>query len=211
MADVPREQQGAAVEPGIIARLVEGVRYAITGVAPTNFFGPQQPMKPLAQEEAQGRQFDYPVGWNLRYTPRGGEAIGFAQLRGLADNYDLLRLAIETRKDQIESYDWEIVENEDAEGPRKRAEKRDLLLHDQKVKVAEDKRQKQADSLAALRLSQEQTSSGNVAKAEPNVFQLKQKAHDDVKEEPTADVMAGQEEADNDVFKMDAKTQADID
>src|SRR5258708_16309423 len=37
-----------------------------------------------------------------------GEAISFAQLRGLADGYDLLRTVIETRKDQVERLRWSI-------------------------------------------------------------------------------------------------------
>jgi Phage portal protein len=55
-----------------------------------------------------GRQFDYPVGYNLTVTPRADEGVSFAQLRSLADSFDLLRLVIETRKDQMERLDWTI-------------------------------------------------------------------------------------------------------
>jgi PAS domain-containing protein len=105
---VARENLGTNVNPGLIARVAAGLRNAFTGDKP-EFFGPAQPMTPLAQDQAEGRAFDYPVGFNLRTTPRGEEAISFAQLRSLADGYDLLRLVIETRKDQIGSYEWEIV------------------------------------------------------------------------------------------------------
>lgn len=104
-----RETMGTNIEPSLVQRLAQGVRYIVSGVGPTNFFGPSQPLAPLAQEATQGRAFDYPVGFNLRIQPREGEAIGFADLRGIADGYDLLRLVIETRKDQIEAFDWEIV------------------------------------------------------------------------------------------------------
>jgi len=104
-----REQMGSNIEPGVIKRVSDGLRYAITGVSPANWFGPSQPLQPAAQEQAEGRMFDYPVGYNLRIQPRSEEGISFAQLRGLADGYDLLRLIIETRKDQIEAFDWEIV------------------------------------------------------------------------------------------------------
>jgi hypothetical protein len=104
-----REQSGTNIEPGIIQRVAAGVRYAVSGVAPDNWFGPSQPLAPQAQEQAEGRQFDYPVGVNLRLSPRSEEAISFNQLRGLADGYDLMRLIIEKRKDQIEAFDWEIV------------------------------------------------------------------------------------------------------
>jgi len=88
----------------------EAVRYAISGVGPETWMGPAQPLVPT-HEETKGRQFDYPFGANLQFQPRqeAGGGISFAQLRGLAESYDLLRLAIETRKDQIESIPWEIV------------------------------------------------------------------------------------------------------
>ena len=64
-------------------------------------FGPSQPLPPVFQEGMEGRQFDYQTGFNLQYVPRQEEPITFHQLRALADGYDLMRLAIETVKDQI--------------------------------------------------------------------------------------------------------------
>jgi hypothetical protein len=93
----------------MIQRVVEGVRYMVSGVTPTSWFGPSQPLAPQAQEQVEGRQLDFPVGYNLRMQPREGEAVSFGQLRALADGYDLMRLVIETRKDQVESFEWEIV------------------------------------------------------------------------------------------------------
>lgn len=89
------------IESGLIARAVAGVRYALTGVSPEGWYSPGQPLAPQAQDEAKGRAFDFPVGYNTRMTPRGEESISFQQLRQLADSYDLLRLVIETRKDQM--------------------------------------------------------------------------------------------------------------
>jgi hypothetical protein len=85
------------------ARLATAARYAITGVAPTTWFGPQQPLTPMAPPEVKGRQFDFPFGSNLNYSPRSNNqgAISFAELRALADALPLLRIVIETRKDQI--------------------------------------------------------------------------------------------------------------
>lgn len=104
-----REQMGTNVEPGIISRIAAGVRYAISGVAPDNFFGPMQPLPPAAQDKVEGRAQDYPVGVNLRIQPRNTEVISFGMLRALADGYDLMRLVIETRKDQVEAFEWEII------------------------------------------------------------------------------------------------------
>src|ERR1700739_4478823 len=69
-------------------------------------FSPGYPLVPPEREEV--RLWDYPVGYNTIYTPRSYEAIGFDELRALAESHDITRLAIETRKDQIEKLDWTI-------------------------------------------------------------------------------------------------------
>ena len=63
-------------------------------MSPSNSLQPQVP-------SASGRQFDYPVAVNLMTTPRGEMRTSFATLRGMADAYAMVRLAVETRKDQI--------------------------------------------------------------------------------------------------------------
>lgn len=95
------------IEPGLIARLVAGVRYGLTGRQP-EWFGPGDPLPPIAQEQARGRAFDFPVLSNVRQRPRDGEPVSFADMRALADGYDLLRLVIETRKDQMSRLRWTI-------------------------------------------------------------------------------------------------------
>jgi len=87
--------------PSVFARLAEATRYVISGVSPDAWFGPQQPLAPMAPPEVKGRQFDYPFGANLNYIPRADDCISFFELRGLADALPLLRAVIETRKDQI--------------------------------------------------------------------------------------------------------------
>lgn len=110
---------GTPIDPGIIQRAIRGVRYALTGKIGNidEFFGPAQPLAPIAQDAALGRQFDYPFGYNLNYRPRSYEPTDFPTLRALAENYDLVRLAIETRKDQMGKLSWQIVrrDGEDAE------------------------------------------------------------------------------------------------
>ena len=68
-------------------------------------FSPGEPLTPIADEPARG--WDFPVGVNTVLTPRAYEPFGFPQLRAFA-NVELVRLAIETRKDQIERLDWRI-------------------------------------------------------------------------------------------------------
>ncbi|HXW72399.1 MAG TPA: phage portal protein [Methylocella sp.] len=74
-----------------------------------NWFGPLEPITPLAPPEVAGRQWDYPAGYNLSTLSRPYEPITFQTLRGLADGYDLLRLVIETRKDQASRQSWSFV------------------------------------------------------------------------------------------------------
>ena len=69
-------------------------------------FSPGYPLVPPERERV--RVWDFPVGYNTIYTPRSYEPIGFDELRALADGHDITRLAIETRKDQIEKLEWTI-------------------------------------------------------------------------------------------------------
>jgi hypothetical protein len=73
-----------------------------------DWFGPLDPLNPIAPPDVAGRRFDFPSGYNLVTRPRGYEPIGFHELRAFADAYDLLRLVIETRKDQMERQRWRI-------------------------------------------------------------------------------------------------------
>jgi hypothetical protein len=96
MADPAKTQ----IEPGILQRLVQGLRYTFTGA----WMGPSSPAQPVADkpsDQTAGRRFNYPVAYNINLTPKRNEGITFSELRGLADAYDLVRLCIETRKDQM--------------------------------------------------------------------------------------------------------------
>jgi hypothetical protein len=114
----------AARQSGFLSRISTAVRYAIAGVAPDTWMSPNQPVTPVAQDAA-GRQFDYPVGVNLTYTPRNTELTSFQQLRALADRCDLVRMAIETRKDQMASMVWSVTSMDDTKevdnDPREKA------------------------------------------------------------------------------------------
>lgn len=73
------------------------------------FKSPGEPMRAAMPPGAAPSGWDYPYGYNMNVTPRMNENISFDDLRALADGYDLLRLAIEKRKNQIEALDWNIV------------------------------------------------------------------------------------------------------
>jgi hypothetical protein len=50
-------------------------------------FSPGYPLVPPEREQV--RLWDYPVCYNTIYTPRAYEAIGFDELRALAENHDI--------------------------------------------------------------------------------------------------------------------------
>lgn len=104
-------------KPGIITRLTAGVRGFIAGVNNGDWMSPNQPI--AAQEQDAKRVFDYPIGVNLNYTPRATEGISFDDLRKLADAYDIVRLAIERRKDQLAALDFLIQTRDDGKQNRK--------------------------------------------------------------------------------------------
>lgn len=99
--------KATAISESLIARAVRGLVTSIAGVLPSTWFSPVQPIQPVAQQ-AEGRQWDYPVGYNLRLVPKEQEGVTFPQLRQLADGYDVLRLVIERRKDQMVQLKWNV-------------------------------------------------------------------------------------------------------
>lgn len=73
------------------------------------WFGPLTPMTPQAPAAVEGRRYDFPTGYNLQTRPKAYEPISFQTLRALAETYDLMRLVIETRKDQVSRMKWNVV------------------------------------------------------------------------------------------------------
>ena len=85
-----------------------GASQGISRGTGADWFGPLNPMAPTAPPDVAGRRFDFAPGYNLVTRPRAYEPIGFPELRAFADACDLLRLVIETRKDQMERQRWTI-------------------------------------------------------------------------------------------------------
>ena len=111
--EIPREEQDDALQrkskaKSVLGNVMRGLKEA--------FFGPGDPPEPIAQKETHGRRFDYPFAVNTVVSkPRsetGEDAISMEMLRRLADpalgGLDVLRLAIETRKDQMAGQKWKI-------------------------------------------------------------------------------------------------------
>ncbi|MGH8158376.1 MAG: phage portal protein [Rhodanobacter sp.] len=93
-----------ATVTGILARMQAGYR-AFTGQ--NDWFGPGQPMTPTAPAVIEGREFDLPVSVNSINSTKT-EGLSFHQLRLFADSCDIVRLLIETRKDQVCGLAWTI-------------------------------------------------------------------------------------------------------
>lgn len=111
MAETLNGGKITALEPGLPERsLVQGSFVERVGRKLRNtldvWFGPDLPMAPSAPAGTPPRTLDYPVGYNINIQPRNMEPISFDQMRSLADSFDLVRLCIETRKDQVSRMPW---------------------------------------------------------------------------------------------------------
>ena len=114
---------GKPIDQGLMARLAGNMKemlgvdmpkgYGQVG-SPQNapFFPPGKPIDAVAPGAA-GRRFDYPSAININVLPRTYEPIDFETLRAMADpsygGSDLVRLAIETRKDQMAQIEWSVM------------------------------------------------------------------------------------------------------
>jgi len=136
------EGKATPFDAGLVARVAAGASEAFGsfrnaffgGGKGSEWFGPQQPPTPALDPQSAvdagvaGRQLDYVTGINVQTQPRAGEPISFPQLRALADNYDLLRLVIETRKDQVCALPWAIVPRDKKLKPDARCEAAEALM-----------------------------------------------------------------------------------
>lgn len=121
------------IDSGIVSLISGAVNYQVNGISVSSgWLSPGQPPLPIAQDQAHGRRFDFVTGYNYRLQPRTEEAITYLQLRSLADTYDILRLAIETRKDQMAKLKFNIqrVDGEEVVEPDERVKGlRDFLRY----------------------------------------------------------------------------------
>ncbi len=101
-------ERGAGLPRWSFSPVEVAARFGASVSGAADWFGPGAPIEPAAPADVAGRQWDFPAGFNLLTRARGYEAISFADLRALAESYDLLRLVIETRKDQVERMSWSI-------------------------------------------------------------------------------------------------------
>jgi hypothetical protein len=80
----------------------------ISGISPGDWASPQNPIRVVTQRGVGIRTWDFTPGINLQFTPRGDQAVSFQQLYRVSNSFDLCRLMIETRKDQVVNRAWQI-------------------------------------------------------------------------------------------------------
>jgi len=74
------------------------------------------------------------LGTTPRVPPRSGAGVSFAELRRLADGYDVLRIMIERVKDKVNAQNWSIgMKDEKAERDATCDEIEDFLAYPDKV------------------------------------------------------------------------------
>ncbi len=92
---------------GLIARVTAALRYAVSGNAPADWFGPGQALPPQAPDSVRGRAFDYGTAANINFRPRAGEPLGFERLKLLA-KHPVVAMLIQRQKDKVTAVDWQV-------------------------------------------------------------------------------------------------------
>jgi len=87
---------------------------ARTGMSLGRAFGPGRPIDPMAGYSPDARTWDFQTGYNIVTRPLRDSRVSFDVLKALIDSYDLARIVIGHRIDDIRSLAWSIVPDEDA-------------------------------------------------------------------------------------------------
>src|ERR1700730_16274633 len=91
----------AIIRPlGPLASAITGSRTSIRGVETSSWFGPLQPVSPIAPKGTEPRLNQYQPGQNLTYTPRADQVYSAEDLRNLA-SYPLALMCSEKLEDMI--------------------------------------------------------------------------------------------------------------
>lgn len=93
---------------GIVARTIAALRYAVTGNAPQDWFGPGTPLPDQAPPDVKGRGWDFPNFTNINYTPRKTERIDFKKLKLLATHCEPLKLVMGRQRSLMTAMEWSI-------------------------------------------------------------------------------------------------------
>jgi hypothetical protein len=95
-------------EPPVTTTALTTLARQLGGETSMANLGPGVPIAPIRTEEGAPRRWDYVPGYNIITTPRKYEGVGFATLAAFAENYDIARLCVEKRKDDMRSLTYSI-------------------------------------------------------------------------------------------------------
>jgi hypothetical protein len=96
---------------------------------PVDWFGPGQPLTPVAPPDMAGRQYDFPSYSNIDVLQKPREGVDFPILRQVAQSYWLAGVLIDTRCDQICRLGWSIGYRNDAKKADARTDKITQFLY----------------------------------------------------------------------------------
>lgn len=99
---------GMFVQAGTTTPVAVDQAMTAQGFDQSSAFGPGRPIQPFAGYGVQPRAFDYAAGANITARPRQGARAGFDTLRQIVDSYDVARICINHRIDDVRSLDWHI-------------------------------------------------------------------------------------------------------
>ena|GEM_PF-5011615 len=88
------------------------------GMTTGSIFTPGEPLTPFRPVGTPPVLTPFPVGANLYMLPRSSTGVDFSTLRSISQVWDLARLCIEVREDEIRSLDWDIVAEDEDDGER---------------------------------------------------------------------------------------------
>ena len=98
---------GRATNARSLAEEANRIRDASNAMQP---LGPGEPIEPREPRGTEPRRWLYPPGTNISLAPRALPGLApFQQLRNLAASYDILRICVETRKQQLRGLRWDVV------------------------------------------------------------------------------------------------------
>ncbi len=108
------QTQNANAPYGFGARLANATKDFFAAI-----FSPQIPSAPAADTQREGaRQWEYRPGYNLVYTPRAAENLTpHAWMRNVSDVYDMARICIQYRTEEMAGLDWSIVPLDEKKPP----------------------------------------------------------------------------------------------
>jgi len=120
----------AGKSPAAPAQVPDATQEAMReqGMSEGGNFSPGEPISPYQQVGTPPIITPYQVGQNIFAVPRGLTGVGFGALTNITSKWDVARLCIEVRQDEIRNLDWDIVVDKDSVD--------DPNLYDAEIKAA---------------------------------------------------------------------------